>query len=156
MPAASKHIQPVSSRPDIDELERGILAYWEKEEIFQKSLEAAKGKPLFTFYDGPPYATGKPHYGHVLQSAIKDAVLRYKTMRGYYVPRRVGWDTHGLPVEVLVEKELGLKSKRDIEALGIAKFNQHCREAVFRYIDEFTASLQRLGRWADLKTAMLP
>lgn len=130
-------------------MERAILARWEKEKIFEKSLEQNKDKPLFTFYDGPPYATGKPHYGHVLQSAIKDAVLRYKTMRGYYVPRIVGWDTHGLPVEVLVEKELGLRSKKDVEKYGIEKFNQKCREVVFRYIDEFSATLKRLGRWAD-------
>lgn len=150
MPRAEKgRFSEVSPRPNIDEMERAILGRWEKEKTFEKSLEQNKDKPLFTFYDGPPYATGKPHYGHVLQSAIKDAVLRYKTMRGYYVPRIVGWDTHGLPVEVLIEKELGLRSKKDVEKYGIEKFNQKCREAVFRYIDEFSATLKRLGRWAD-------
>lgn len=148
-PAAKGKFRPVDPRPNIDELEHGILDIWEKEKTFEVSLEQNKDKPLFTFYDGPPYATGKPHYGHVLQSAIKDTILRYKTMRGYYVPRRVGWDTHGLPVEVLVEKELGLRTKREVEEYGIEKFNQKCREAVFRYIDEFTATLKRLGRWAD-------
>lgn len=144
-----KVFRAVSPRVDSNDLERGILAYWEHEKVFEKSLEQNKDKPLFTFYDGPPYATGKPHYGHVLQSAIKDTVLRYKTMRGYYVPRRVGWDTHGLPVEVFVEKELGFKTKKDIERYGIEKFNQKCRETVHRYIDVWIQSLKRLGRWAD-------
>lgn len=145
-----KDVQP---RLDVDEMERGVLEYWEKEKLFEKSLEQRKDAPLFTFYDGPPYATGKPHYGHILQSAIKDSVLRYKTMQGYNVPRRVGWDCHGLPVETLVEKELGFKSKKDIEEFGIDKFNQKCRETVFRYIDDFTATLKRMGRWADYDNA---
>ena len=149
MTKAETQFKEVATRVDVDELELEILDYWEQEKIFAKSLEQTKDKKLFTFYDGPPYATGKPHYGHILQSAIKDTVLRYKTMRGWHVPRRVGWDTHGLPVEVLVEKELGLKTKKDIEKYGIEAFNKKCREAVFRYIDEFTATLQRLGRWAD-------
>jgi len=143
----------VDARVDIDALERGILAYWEQEKIFEQSLAQREGQEQFTFYDGPPYATGKPHYGHVLQSTIKDTVLRYKTMRGYYVPRRVGWDTHGLPVETLVEKELDFKSKKDIEEYGIEKFNEQCREMVLRYVDVFTATLQRIGRWADYGNA---
>ncbi len=139
----------VSSHVDSDALERDVLAWWAKEKIFERTLEQTKDAPLFSFYDGPPYAQGKPHYGHVLQSAIKDTVLRYKTMRGYHVPRRVGWDTHGLPVEVFVEKELGLKSKQDIEAYGIDRFNAKCRETVFRYIDLWITTLKRLGRWAQ-------
>jgi isoleucyl-tRNA synthetase len=141
--------QEVPSRVDVDELERGVLAAWEKHGIFAKTLAQNKEGSQFTFYDGPPYATGKPHYGHILQSAIKDTVLRYKTMRGYYVPRRVGWDCHGLPVETLVEKELGFKTKKDIEEYGIEKFNARCRETVTRYITEFTNTLKRIGRWAD-------
>ncbi len=137
------------ARVNVDELEREVLEFWEKDKTFEKSITLRKGAKLFTFYDGPPYATGKPHYGHVLQSSIKDAVLRYKTMRGYYVPRRVGWDTHGLPVEVFVEKELGFKNKKDVEEYGIEKFNQKCRETVFRYIDVWVDTLKRLGRWAD-------
>ncbi|MEK7499320.1 MAG: class I tRNA ligase family protein [Patescibacteria group bacterium] len=97
----------VSPRVSSDELEREVLLYWDENKIFEKSLEQNKDKPPFTFYDGPPYATGKPHYGHILISAIKDTVLRYKTMQGYYASRRVGWDTHGLPIENIVEKELG-------------------------------------------------
>src|SRR3989344_4046703 len=143
----------VTARVNIDELERGILEYWGKEKIFEKSLAGARDKELFTFYDGPPYATGKPHYGHILQSAIKDTVLRYKTMRGYYVPRRVGWDCHGLPVETIVEKELGFNTKKDIEKFGIENFNKKCRETVFRYIDDFTRTLKRMGRWADYDEA---
>ncbi len=139
---------------NVNELERGILRFWEDQKIFQKSLDINKDKEQFTFYDGPPYATGKPHYGHILQSAIKDTVLRYKTMRGYFVPRRVGWDCHGLPVETLVEKEMGIKSKRDIEdKIGIEQFNNKCRETVFRYIDDFTNTLKRIGRWADYEQA---
>ncbi len=142
----------VSSYVDSDALERDVLEYWEKEGIFEKSLEKNKDKEEFTFYDGPPYATGKPHYGHILQSAIKDTVLRYKTMRGFYVPRRVGWDTHGLPIENIVEKELGIKEKKEIEA-DIEAFNKKCRETVFRYVDEFTGTLKRMGRWADYDNA---
>ncbi len=144
----------VSSRVNSDELELDVLEYWEKEAIFKKSLDRARDKgKLFTFYDGPPYATGKPHYGHILQSTIKDAVLRYKTMKGFYVPRRVGWDCHGLPVETIVEKNLGFKTKKDIEKYGIEKFNKKCRETVFKYIDEFTSTLKRVGRWADYDDA---
>jgi isoleucyl-tRNA synthetase len=142
----------VSARVNSDELERSVLDFWEKEKIFEKSLERHKEKELFTFYDGPPYATGKPHYGHILQSSIKDTVLRYKTMRGYYVPRRVGWDTHGLPIENIVEKELGITSKREIED-DIEGFNKKCRETVHRYVNEFTATLRRIGRWADYDNA---
>ncbi len=131
-----------------DELELETLAYWNTNKIFEKSLEQNKEKELFTFYDGPPYATGKPHYGHMLQSAIKDTILRYKTMRGYYAPRRVGWDTHGLPIENIVEKEMGIASKRDIEA-DIEGFNNKCKETMYRYVDIFRETLQRLGRWAD-------
>lgn len=141
-------MREVPSHVDSDALERDVLAYWDLEQIFEKSLKQREGKDQFTFYDGPPYATGKPHYGHVLQSAIKDTMLRYKTMQGMYAPRRVGWDTHGLPIENIVEKELGTKTKRDIEA-DIAGFNERCRETVYRYVDEFRTTLKRIGRWAD-------
>ncbi|MDP3997919.1 MAG: isoleucine--tRNA ligase [Candidatus Andersenbacteria bacterium] len=147
------YFDDVPPRMAADELEREILDYWDEKKIYARSLEqTARGK-IYTFYDGPPYATGKPHYGHILQSAIKDTVLRYKTMQGYHVPRRVGWDCHGLPVETLVEKELGFKSKKDIEKYGIEKFNQKCRDTVFRYIDDFTTTLKRIGRWADYDQA---
>lgn len=141
-------INEVSSRVNSDDLELSMLSYWDERKIFKKSLENNKDKASFTFYDGPPYATGKPHYGHVLQSAIKDSVLRYKTMQGYYVPRRNGWDTHGLPIENIVEKELGITSKKQIED-DIEKFNEQCKTTMYRYVDEFRTVLQRMGRWAD-------
>jgi len=153
MPHKKKgQFKEVDSRVDSDALEARILKYWEDEKIFEESLARNKNNPLFTFYDGPPYATGKPHYGHILQSAIKDTVLRYKTMQGYYVPRRVGWDCHGLPIENIVEKELGIKEKKEIEA-DIEGFNRQCRQTVHRYVDEFTGTLKRIGRWADYNNA---
>ncbi|MBI4159677.1 class I tRNA ligase family protein [Candidatus Wolfebacteria bacterium] len=135
------------------ELEEKVLQFWEENQIFQKSILRRKGKKSFSFYDGPPFANGLPHYGHLLASTIKDTVTRFWTMRGYRVERRVGWDTHGLPVEYEVEKELGLKSKRDILKLGIEKFNEHARKSVFRYTKEWESTLRRIGRWADYKNA---
>lgn len=132
-------------------IEEKILAFWEKNKIFEKSIKKRKNSPVFSFYDGPPFATGKPHYGHVLATTIKDSVLRYWTMKGYQVPRRVGWDCHGLPIENLIEKELGIKSKRDIESMGIEKFNKACRSVVFRGVKDFEVVLKRVGRWADYK-----
>ncbi|MDA1168986.1 MAG: isoleucine--tRNA ligase [bacterium] len=141
-------MREVSPRVVSDELEREVLIFWDENKIFEKSLEQHKNDTLFTFYDGPPYATGKPHYGHILISAIKDTVLRYKTMKGYYVPRRVGWDTHGLPIENIVEKELGITSKKQIED-DIEGFNKKCRETVYLYVDMFRDTLKRIGRWAE-------
>ncbi len=137
------------SKNPIVQSEEEVLKFWQAKQIFEKSVSQREGCPLFSFYDGPPFATGQPHYGNLLPSTIKDVVLRYRTMRGYYVPRRVGWDCHGLPLENLAEKELGQKCKADIEKLGIDKFNQTCRKMVFRYLDEFEQVLRRLGRWAD-------
>jgi len=133
--------------------EEEILNFWEKNKVFEKSLSIRgknkKKRKFFSFYDGPPFATGKPHYGHILATTIKDTVLRYWTMKGYFVPRRVGWDCHGLPVENLVEKELGISNKREIEKLGIEKFNNACRASVFRCVKDFEETLKRVGRWAD-------
>lgn len=126
-----------------------MLDVWEREKTFQKSLSNRKGSELFSFYDGPPFANGTPHYGHLEQTTIKDTVTRYKTMRGYYVPRRVGWDTHGLPVEYAIEKEQGFKGKKDIVEFGIDKFNQLCRDSVFKYKDVWEKMFRRAGRWAD-------
>lgn len=128
-----------------------MLDVWEKEKTFQKSLENRKGGQLFSFYDGPPFANGTPHYGHLEQTTIKDTVTRYKTMRGCYVPRRVGWDTHGLPVEYAIEKKHGFKGKKDIVAYGIDKFNQECRDSVFEFKDVWEKMFRRVGRWADYK-----
>ena len=131
------------------EIEEKMLKTWEQEKTFDKSLNARRGKELFSFYDGPPFANGLPHYGHFVQATIKDTVTRYKTMRGYFVPRRVGWDTHGLPVEYAIEKEHGFRGKQDIVAYGIDKFNAECRESVFRYKEEWEKMFRRIGRWAD-------
>jgi isoleucyl-tRNA synthetase len=131
------------------EIEEQMLDVWDQEKTFQKSLDNRKNGELFSFYDGPPFANGTPHYGHLEQTTIKDTVTRYKTMRGYYVPRRVGWDTHGLPVEFAIEKEHGFKGKKDILAYGIDKFNQECRDSVFKYKDVWESMFKRVGRWAD-------
>ena len=136
----------------IPELEEKILEFWRKKKIFERSVRQNKRQPYFSFYDGPPFANGEPHYGHILASAIKDTVLRFWTMMGYRIDRRVGWDCHGLPVENLIEKELGVKTKKDIEKkIGIQKFNEACRKSVFRYVEDFQKILQRFGRWADYK-----
>ncbi|MDD5569452.1 MAG: class I tRNA ligase family protein, partial [Candidatus Pacebacteria bacterium] len=117
--------------------EEKILEFWEKEDIFHKSIKNREGSPFFSFYDGPPFATGKPHYGHILATTIKDTVLRYWTMKGFQAPRRVGWDCHGLPIENLIEKELNIKNKKQIEEMGIQKFNDACRASVFSCSDDF-------------------
>lgn len=139
----------VSSQVNFPKLEEEILRYWKKEKIFEKSVENRKKAKKFTFYDGPPFATGLPHYGHILAMTIKDAITRLKTMQGFYVPRRLGWDTHGLPVEYEVEKEIGSSGKKDIEKMGIDKFNEACRNIVFRYTNEWEKTIDRMGRWAD-------
>lgn len=131
--------------------EEATLAWWKKQGIFQKTLEKHAPKGDFVFYDGPPFATGTPHYGHLLQSAVKDAIPRYRTMRGYRVERRWGWDCHGLPIENIVEKELGTKSKKDILEMGVKKFNDLCRERIFTFMGEWERTIPRLGRWADME-----
>ncbi|MBQ5780524.1 MAG: isoleucine--tRNA ligase [Spirochaetaceae bacterium] len=139
----------VNPKVDFPAQEEEILSFWQKEDIFQKSLKAREGAPRYSFYDGPPFATGLPHFGHFLPSTIKDIIPRYQTMRGKYVERRFGWDCHGLPVENLIEKELGLNSKHEIEACGIEKFNEACRDSVLRYVAEWRETITRLGRWVD-------
>ena len=129
--------------------EEAILALWDKEKTFEQSVANRQGQPRFSFNDGPPFANGLPHFGHSLVTAIKDSVLRYKTMRGYWVPRRNGWDCHGLPVEYDVEKDFGISGKKQIEELGIAKFNAACRASIFRYKDQWERFLKRIGRWSD-------
>ena len=135
---------------NFSEEENRILKFWEEKKIFEKSLEKTKDKKPFVFYDGPPFATGTPHYGHLLQSAIKDAIPRYKTMQGFYVIRQWGWDCHGLPIENIVEKELGTKSKKEIAAMGVKKFNDLCRAQIFTFMHEWETIIPRLGRWADM------
>jgi isoleucyl-tRNA synthetase len=132
-----------------DEREKKILKFWQDNKMFEKSVTQRRHSPLFTFYDGPPFATGLPHYGHILAGTIKDVVLRYKTMKGFYVPRRFGWDCHGLPVENEIEKTFGLSGAASIEDFGIARFNEECRNIVLRYTEEWKAIVNRMGRWVD-------
>lgn len=131
--------------------EERVLSYWEHKNIFQESIDHRKSSPLFSFYDGPPFATGLPHYGHLLAGTIKDVVPRYKTMKGFYVPRRFGWDCHGLPVENEIEKAKELSGAPSIEAFGIGKFNEECRSIVLRYTKEWESTVKRMGRWVDFK-----
>ncbi|HET8581574.1 MAG TPA: isoleucine--tRNA ligase [Candidatus Paceibacterota bacterium] len=140
-----------SGKSETAKREEAILAFWNEQEIFEESVrrEPRSGKE-YTFYDGPPFATGLPHYGHILASAIKDAIPRYYTMKGFRVKRQWGWDCHGLPIENIVEKELGTKTKKDILALGVKKFNDLCRERIFTYITDWERIIPRLGRWADM------
>lgn len=129
--------------------EERILESWDKEETFKKSIEQRLEAPYFSFYDGPPFATGLPHYGHLLASIIKDVVPRYKTMKGFQVPRRFGWDCHGLPVENEIEKEKQLSGAASIEEYGIGLFNEDCRQIVLRYTREWKSTVKRIGRWVD-------
>ncbi|MDJ0651837.1 MAG: isoleucine--tRNA ligase [Simkaniaceae bacterium] len=133
------------------EREKRIQKLWEQEKVFKKSLEMRKKGGQFTQYDGPPFATGLPHYGHLLAGTIKDVIPRYKTMKGYYVPRRFGWDTHGLPVEMEIEKALELSGAAEIERFGIAKFNEECRSIVMRYSKKWQTTINRMGRWVDFE-----
>ena len=133
--------------------EETVLKFWREADIFKKSLTKKAPHGDYVFYDGPPFATGTPHYGHIVASIMKDIVPRYQTMRGYHVERKWGWDCHGLPIENIVEKELGTKSKKEIEELGVAKFNDLCRLKVSTYVDEWEKVITRLGRWADFKNA---
>jgi isoleucyl-tRNA synthetase len=139
--------------PNFPELERRILALWEKRNVFARTLQESKGKPEFVFYEGPPTANGLPHNGHVLTRVIKDLFPRYKTMRGYHVERRAGWDTHGLPVEVEVERELGISGKQAIIDYGVDKFAKKCLQSVFRYTAEWEHLTRRIGFWVDLDKA---
>jgi len=138
------------NKSEIAKKEEEILKYWQDNKIFEKSLEKSKDGEPFVFYDGPPFATGTPHYGHLVASAIKDVIPRYQTMKGRFVERQWGWDTHGLPIENIVEKELGIKNKKEIEEVGIEKFNNLCREKLFTYVDAWNEFIPRFGRWADM------
>ncbi len=134
-------------------LEHTILERWDRLNIFGRSLEQTAQAPRFVFYDGPPFATGLPHYGHLLAGTIKDIIPRYWTMKGHHVERRFGWDCHGLPVEFEIEQELGLKGRKDIEAFGIQRFNHECRSIVLRYTSEWARTVRRIGRWVDVEHA---
>src|SRR5690349_14036558 len=143
----------VPAQPPFPNLEQGVLGYWKDDETFQASIErnpaGENGANEFVFYDGPPFANGLPHYGHLLTGYVKDVVPRYQTMRGKHVERRFGWDTHGMPAEYEAEKQLGITQKHEIDELGIERFNEACRTSVLRYTKEWRDYVTRQARWVD-------
>ncbi len=141
--------QAIKNQVDFPKLEEEVLSFWEKERIFERSIANREKSKPFVFYDGPPFATGLPHYGHLLASTVKDIVPRYYSMRGFKVERRFGWDCHGLPVEMEIQNKLGLKNNQDIVDYGVDKFNEACKEIVFRYRAQWQSTISRLGRWVD-------
>lgn len=147
--------QKVNPGVSFPELEHKVLDFWNKNEIFEKSVSSRPETKSFSFYDGPPFATGLPHYGHLLAGTIKDVIPRYKSMQGYRVERIWGWDTHGLPIENIVEQELDIKTKDQVEAMGIDRFNELCRTKVMGYAEEWQKIVARTGRWVDMKNAYL-
>ncbi len=145
--------KPVPSKLDVPSMEEGVLNFWQRQEIFRKTIEHRQGKPDFVFFEGPPTANGRPGVHHVLARAFKDMFPRYKIMRGYHVSRRGGWDTHGLPVEIAIEKKHGFVNKHQIEEYGIAKFNEECRKSAFEYIRDWSRLTDRIAYWVDLEDA---
>ena len=141
----------VSSSLDFCSREKEVLEFWKQNSIFEKSVKQSEGRPSFSFYDGPPTANGKPHIGHILTRVMKDIIPRYKTMKGYHVLRKAGWDTHGLPVELEVEKSLNMDGKQDIEKYGIEPFIQKCKESVWKYKGEWERMSERVGYWVDME-----
>lgn len=144
-------LETVPEHINFSEEEVKTLNRWREQETFKKSLEMSKNRPHYTFYDGPPFATGLPHYGHLLAGTIKDVVTRWAHQNGYYVERRFGWDTHGLPVEFEVDKMLGIRGPSDVLAMGIDKYNDECRKIVMRYSSEWEQTVERMGRWIDFQ-----
>ncbi len=142
--------RPVDTRQSFPELEERVLERWRERDVFARSLANREGAEVWSFYEGPPTANGRPGSHHVLSRVFKDVYPRYRTMRGYRVPRKAGWDCHGLPVEIEVEKELGISSKQEIEEYGIDRFNAECRRSVFEYVEEWNRLTERIGFWIDL------
>ena len=150
---ASKRFQPVENNVSLPKLEESILEFWREKDIYDRSLQQREGAEKYVFFEGPPTANGKPHPGHCLTRAIKDVFPRYKTMKGFYCRRKAGWDTHGLPVEVEVCKELGIHSKEDIEEYGVEPFIHKCQQSVFTYMKNWEQLTERLGFWVKLDDA---
>ena len=146
-------LSPLPAHVDLPKLEHEVLERWQADKVFERSLEQSAGNPTWMFYEGPPTANGTPGVHHVEARVFKDVFPRFRTMKGYHVPRKAGWDCHGLPVEIAVEKELGFAGKPDIERYGIAEFNARCRESVLRHVDEFTVMTERMGYWVDVDDA---
>ena len=142
--------RPVDPKQSFPELEERILERWRERDVFHRSLSNRDSAPLWGFYEGPPTANGRPGSHHVLARVFKDIYPRFRTMTGHLVPRKAGWDCHGLPVELEVERELGIASKEEIEDYGIAEFNERCRESVFRYVEDWNRLTERIGFWLDL------
>jgi isoleucyl-tRNA synthetase len=140
----------VSTNLNFVDREKEVLKYWKDNKVFEKSIEMREDGETFTFYDGPPTANGKPHIGHILTRVIKDIIPRYKTMKGYKVLRKAGWDTHGLPVELEVEKLLGIDGKPEIEKFGVEPFIANCKKSVWKYKGEWEQMSDRVGYWADM------
>ena len=155
-----KHYAEVKAKPDFVELEKDILNFWEEDKTFEKSVHNRDGAAEFVFYDGPPFANGTPHYGHIMVSYVKDVVARFQTMNGKKVERRLGWDCHGLPAEMSAEKQLGVSGRKQIEEYGVEKFNNFCRQDVLKYSGIWVDMFKRIGRWVDFnhdyKTMDLP
>ncbi|SVC42937.1 uncharacterized protein METZ01_LOCUS295791, partial [marine metagenome] len=147
--------QPVPSKVIFPDLEDRNLKLWKEREVFRRTWDEAEDKPLFMLYEGPPTANGTPGIHHVLARVFKDVIPRYKTMQGFRPFRKGGWDTHGLPVEIEVEKQLGITTKGEIEDYGIAKFNALCRESVMRYVKEWEELTERIGFWIDMDNAYI-
>src|SRR5919107_4989432 len=145
--------EPLPANVSFPALEEQVLARWRERDVFRESLRRREGAPLWRFYEGPPTANGRPGSQHVFSRAFKDVFPRYRTMRGYRVDRKAGWDCHGLPVELQIERELGLQTKHDIEAYGVEKFNKRCRESVLEYIDEWNTFTERIGFCVDVDDA---
>ena len=145
--------RPVDPKVRFPELEERILGFWDEAHVFRRSIEQREGAPEWVFYDGPPTANAKPHIGHAVTRTFKDVFPRYRTMTGHLVHRKAGWDCHGLPVEIEVEKEIGTSGKRDIEAFGVAEFNERCRESVRRYVNDWELLTRRIGFWIDMDDA---
>ena len=141
--------KPAGGAPNFPALESEVLDYWDTDDTFRASVARRDDAPEYVFYDGPPFANGLPHYGHLLTGYVKDIVPRYRTMRGYKVDRRFGWDTHGLPAELEVQRQLGITDKAQIDEMGIGKFNDACRDSVLKYTDEWRAYVTRQARWVD-------
>ncbi|MBC7074452.1 class I tRNA ligase family protein, partial [Candidatus Parcubacteria bacterium] len=136
---------------NLPQIEHKILNFWKKYQIFERSIEKRKGKKDFVFYEGPPTANAKPGIHHVLSRVFKDIICRFKTMQGFKVERKAGWDTHGLPVELEIEKKLGFKVKKEIENFGVEKFNKECKKSVWQYKKDWEKLTERIGFWLDLK-----
>ena len=147
----SSKYEHVDEKPSFPKNEEKVLEFWRKIKAFETQLEKSKKYPVYTFFDGPPFATGMPHYGHLMAGGLKDVVTRYWTQRGRYVSRRFGWDCHGLPIEAIINEKLNIKTKKDLDAIGIEKYNEECRKIVMTYAEEWKYYTERYGRWIDFE-----